>query len=893
MSERDNKSRPFLLPVESIFCSDGLLLKCGEEQVKFCGKVFSAACDTALHQKVMRDEEGRIVVTCRGEMDGVIEEYCYFDGSWEGVSEITVAKTRLTGIGVFLRTKTVSFFLSLDFPYSKITEEDNRVTIGCDPKDKIRKGENYYPHTLTIGAAALRGEMVGQFDYAEIEAFSEYILSRMPKHFRGERPIFSSTCITNRMTDVREGRIFYSMYDNPTLTLDPETLKEEVRLCAELGIEYYQVFEDYFDWEEDGSSERNLRELVQLGKELGVRVGDYMTAIEGCCWHYNYHDRKIGEPSMYALEEGGERRFLCYGDERVVEMLRNTILESVKRNEEEMICLDGNAAVVCYDEAHGHNPGSLYAHIRGLVTFMSELNAVSPYFMTWSNAGNWVEFMPKLLWYNQNVYLTDPHPREYSSALNNLKYYGDCRREQMVTVHNKYFVPYSAFTNCEYYAFRHSRVSDYEFFEYSFLQGLAVTPNICLGELRTFLERTPSGKLAYVKNFMKKWMSFIRENIDCWKHVLRLGDLPGAGANEAYAHINGNRGFICFVNQNQCAQQFTFRLDTSIGLCGVEGERWLLSEIYPGEYPIAEQSLPGPLYGEEITLTIPAYSVRFIKIEPWFAAPSGIRLYGINGKEVRKGNNVLFDITAECGKIIPAALWCDNGNAVGSLSAETVKTVPKYWFLSSISEEKRSGNGARFAIHMPRDRFERELSVWKTDGDETAYRLNQSNSDFCGGYLHNLYREDQHIVLTASLSEQPEEIENKETVHPPEQEKLHNLPAPPIRQAAAYECELKIPFIEWPAMSNGYGDDEVIELVFRDDRSVQSVKAYLDGREVPVYAYRYPPAPEMKTYYVELVGEVKSGSVSRLRVEILWTETEERIKKYDAAAKEGAQVVGE
>ena len=74
-------------------------------------------------------------------------------------------------------------------------------------------------------------------------------------------------------------------------------------MCAELGIEYYQLFEGYYDWEEDGSSEKALKEIVALGKSLGVRVGDYMTPLELNCWHYNYHDRVLSDPEMCALLE--------------------------------------------------------------------------------------------------------------------------------------------------------------------------------------------------------------------------------------------------------------------------------------------------------------------------------------------------------------------------------------------------------------------------------------------------------------------------------------------------------------------------------------------------------------------------------------------------------------
>lgn len=881
---------PFRISVEVESCADGMLLKADGQQLHFCGSVFTATATQPLHHTLTLQGE-TIEVMCACQQECVLEEYHYFDGRWENPDKIIVAETKLTGICGFLRKGNVSFFLSLNFPYSRIVQNENRLTIGCDPRDTITPGIPYSPHTLTIGAARLTGVQVGNYDRGEIEAFSEYILSRMPVNFRGERPIYSSACITNRMTDVREGRIFYSMYDNPTLTLDPETLKEEVRLCADLGIEYYQVFEGYFDWEEDGSSERALQEIVELGKQLGVRVGDYMTPLELNCWHYNYHDRTVPDLSWCALEADGRRRHLCYGDPRVTDYLLNTIVPSIRRNREEMICLDGDGAVLCFDESHGHNPGSLYAHVRGLVQVMEAMNATSPYFMTWSNSGNWLELMPKLVWYNQNVYLSDPHPREYSPTLNILKYYGDCRREQMVNVHEKYFVPYCLFTNCEYYAFRHSRVDDTAFYEYSLLQGLAVTPNICMGELRTFLERMPAGKVLQIKAFMKKWLAFVRENIDCWKNVYRLGDVPGSGANEAYAHTNGNHGFICLVNQNQCQQQFSFALDGTIGLSGIEGDRYLLTQVYPEEYPIAEQALPGPLYADTITLTVPAFSVQIIKIEPYHDEEGGIRLYGVPAK-IRQGEDwVNFEISAPSGLELPLALWMKPGRNVQTLEAQTARNVPKYWFPSEVKDVVTKGNACRFLLKMPREQFQRELTHWHIEGGQETYWLHQQNSDFCGAYIHNFYSENQKVHLHASLTKnQNIALAEKLTLTTSQQED------PPVRRAASYETELYIPFIEWPAMSNGFGHEEVLELVFRDNLMVRSVRAFLDGRSVPVQIYQYPPDPSMQSFYIPLTFEVRSGDRVQLRVEVDWeSESKSRIpiKPADPSRKDGAHVIGQ
>jgi hypothetical protein len=135
----------------------------------------------------------------------------------------------------------VTFFLSLDFPFSRI--DTNGVSY--PPNETLAAGQRHSAHSLTVGACRLSGQRVGKFDRAEIEAVSAYVERRFPPPF--ERPMFLSSGIVNRMTDVRDGRIFYSMADNATLALNPSLVEEDLRLCGEIGIEYYQVFEGVFD----------------------------------------------------------------------------------------------------------------------------------------------------------------------------------------------------------------------------------------------------------------------------------------------------------------------------------------------------------------------------------------------------------------------------------------------------------------------------------------------------------------------------------------------------------------------------------------------------------------------------------------------------------------------
>src|SRR5690606_9025520 len=151
-------------------------------------------------------------------------------------------------------------------------------------------------------------------------------------------------------------------------------------------------------------------------------------------------------------------------------------------------------------------------------------------------------------------------------------------------------------------------LADPHVFEYSFLQGLAVTPNIGLGEIRSFLDRIPNKDNLRVRSFIKYWLEFIRDHHDVWRYTSRLGDPPGLGAAEVYGHIKEDQGFLCFVNQNAFPVQKELVLDGTIGLS--KGSSFLLSEIYPGGGPIIEQPIPFAYKGDTINFTLEPYTVR-------------------------------------------------------------------------------------------------------------------------------------------------------------------------------------------------------------------------------------------------------------------------------------------
>ncbi len=878
-------SRSFLEPVTYSLTKEGLLLSAGGEEICFHGKLLSVSPDCADVSVEASALAGTMAIfsgDVHANRRDRIELVTWFDGAWENYDELIDYHMTYSSICTFLRKGAVSFFVSLDFPYSRA----DHGKISYDPFDMVEPGDSYAVYTVTVGAARLTGEhpliegKPGICDRGEIEAFSEYVERRYPIRF--ERPIYSTTCITNRMTDVREGRIFYSMYDNPTVALDPETLHREIDLCAELGIEYYQLFEGFFDFPDGIDCEERMRELTAHGRKVGVRVGGYMTPGGPYCPHYDYTHRDFGHPEWLRRDENGEPvGWHCLGSDYTAHAAK-MMVEAAKRNGDEMICLDMWSIVPCFDPTHPHGPGSVFAEVRGLVRLMEALAEIGPEFLVWTNAGAFNEIAPKIAWYNPNMYLSDPHARQYSSSLSLLKYYGDCRREQMVTVHNKYFLPYRCFTNCEYYVFRHSRVDDTAFFEYSFLQGLCVTPNICLGELRTFLERIPASKLPYCKSFMREWLAFIRDNYDVWKHTFQITGSPGESHCELYAHVQGGEGFLCFVNQQHQSGSVSFTLDTAVGLS--EGEKFLLLEEYPNKQLIAEQPIPYAAYGDSITVSVPAQSVRIIRIKA-YAPAQELRLYGLQGEAVRTEAGYRLTVSGQIGETYPAAIALESAQ-IKEISAAPVPSVPMYTFPAGLSELTENGGLTRFALTMPRDRFCRELSSWSVDGGP-AQRIDPLADGFRGAYLHNFYRETASVTLdvkTESGSDSPERLFPMDEPIPP---------ATADSRGTVYETDFAAPFIEWGMAAMPYGYDEVLELVFANPAAVGQITASIDGKPCEVGRFYYP-GRSMFVYHIELTGLLSSGTIPHLRLEITWTkEVAPAQKKEKTAAKTGAQILGQ
>ena len=843
-----------LLPVRLTQRDDRLTLHAGGAAVAFAGALVRVVGEGELRSQVTPEARELLILhhTVAAPAGGRVREVSWFAGTWAPACERVVAGTTLQDSFLFVRQGGVSFFLALDFPYSRIGDGG----ISYPPDAPLARGRSWRGHSLSLGACRLTGRRVGRFDVAEIAAASAYIELRFPPRF--ERPMFTSCCITNRLTDCRDGRIFYSLRDNPTLTLDPELLAEDVRLMAAIGVEWFQVFEGVFDWPADTRPARALRRLTRLGHQLGVRLGDYVHPGELYCPHYNYEHRRVDRPEWRGLDAQGRPGQLCLAHPDYFMLLRETLLRHHRRFGEEFICLDMYHLAPCHATTHGHAPGDVYQQVRRLIQLMDELAALSPNYLVWTNSGNWLELAPKLVWHNPNVYLSDPHVRGYVPSLSQHKLLGDNRREQMVTVHEKYFVPYRAFCNCEYYAFPASRIPDLKVFEYSLLQSLAVTPNLCPAETRTFLNRVPAAARDGCVSFLRRWTDFLRAHFAAWKNTRRVGDPPGVGAAEAYSHIRdaGDRGFLCLVNQNPFPRELRLTVDGSLGL--TRGREFVLRELYPvaGRRPIPELPLPAVAWGDTLHFRLPPHSVRYLELAPGRLG-RGFAVCGPHTAVARRGRGWRVTVRAAQGTTVRLGLRLPPGRTAASVAATHVPSVPLYTFPAAARIVAAAGNLAWVDVTMPRASAPRALTTWTVEpGGQRLTLPRLPDCGFLGGLVHHAFSEDLAVWLDVATTAGPARADR--LLPPPADTPPPEPPyAPAPRQT--FRTSFDLPFIEtWP-MRPAWDDDCVLELSFADPARVAALTATLNGAALEVRRYVYPGKPAWHSFYLELTGRARPG----------------------------------
>ena len=361
-----------------------------------------------------------------------------------------------------------------------------------------------------------------------------------------------------------------------------------------------------------------------------------------------------------------------------------------------------------------------------------------------------------------------------------------------------------------------------------------------------------------------------------------MGDAPGTDGAEIYAHVDGERGFVCLVNQNPYPAVAVFSLDGTIGLAG--GSRFVLKERYPRECPIAEQPIPFAVFGDEIVCEVPAHCVRIIQIDPYEVSEEPV-VFGCDSEVRANGEGYEIILRAEQGERLAIGLVLPDGAVVRSVAARQPYSVAMYTFPAEASVVERRANLAKVEVKFPREKAPRAITRWIVDGADEV-EMAQVDSPFRGALVHGAFSERLEVALTVAVDRSghrsgdagpdggPARLKPPKAVAQPCGERR----AVPVDGAAAtrFEALFELPFIEWDVFSPGYDDDTIIELAFSDPAAVKAITASLNGKRVPVEVYRYPtgkrwgaPRPDWWSYFVTLTGNAAPGPC-RLALEVEW-----------------------
>ena len=430
------------------------------------------------------------------------------------------------------------------------------------------------------------------------------------------------------------------------------------------------------------------------------------------CPHYNEYRNTLDKPEWRIRDEKGNAGGFCFGCPEFAEYYAKTVSGAAREYGFKVHCLDFLGIAPC-SAKHGHPAGeeSIYHQVAGIVRVMQALADTGPEMMVWSNSGNWVEFLPKIAWWNPNMYITDPYIGVPWQGLNMTRLLDDARREQMAAMHYKSFIPYRYFTNCQYFFSQNSIVPDIRNYEYGALSTIAITPNLCLAEVRPWMDRLSARDAEAVKAFYTEWTRLLRDNFALWKKTWHVGDDPAPGGVEVYGHTDGSRGFVFIVNANYWSTDVDVPLDERLGFTA-KG-RYEIREIYPGEQYVLTSQGPTPGHGALLRFKAEAQRVRVLEVTP--VGPSAPRVYGIPAVMEKTDAGYALHTYGAQGTVRQFCVVVAEGDAppLTIVPRDDVPKQPKRLFAETKVEYLGSeGNASYFQITYRRKEAPTELRDW-------------------------------------------------------------------------------------------------------------------------------------------------------------------------------------
>jgi len=771
-------------------------------------------------------------------------------------------------ICAFLEARGYGAFFSLDFAYSEIQWSGNLLAIGYQPFLKLKAGEQYESHAVTFRAYRLNGEKQGAYDSAAADAFRHYIrLDYAPPHLNG--PQFFYTSIVNRFTEVdktvpaaKEGEqpirntIFYTLSDANYYMLRPEKIPEEIDFCKSLSMNVCQLYEGPFEWIPGNPSAVIAKRIGEYARDRGVRLGLYTGANQLTAPHFNHYAQDKGRPEWRMLTADGKRDAYCWGSLEFKNWFTDILIETSIQFNFQDANFDFLKIAPCFDPKHGHATGvkGIYRQVLNLVSSLDTVRAAVPGYVYDSNLG-WPPFVPKIARSMDAFYLTDPHFTTYFPSLNAIEHLDNSRRFQMVSYFLNHLTPVEYFRNCEYFIVPDSVIPDSKIFEFGILQGLAVTPNLQLGEARALFDRLSPSQQENARRFLARWTSFVRQNFELYANTKILTGLPKLGRVEVYAHAAENRTVVFLVNPNPFPQDASFPVNESIGLSSTGP--FLVHELYPEDQLLDLAATKG----EQVHMSVPARTVRVLEVGSrlGYSSPP-LRITKAPAAYDRFADHYRVTIEGNQGNSRTIGLYMpddENLTRVTSRGSE-IKT-------------QRLRGGYSLAVSFPKEKVEEQVQDWVVEpaspalgterqlpnaavaGDLIRFPQLASSTpvaNFLGARIENLLNERYSRELLVYF-QSGKTMESKAESAPvlPATPRAHNLTS--MAKSWWYTARFPVADVQSfiPPAPN---EHNYISLNFARPGEVSAIRAWLNGKEIPVEIFQYWRGPAWaKNYYVD------------------------------------------
>ena len=817
-------------------------------------------------------------------------------------------------ICLFLSLEQLGLFFTLDFPYNDITVYEKYFEVSYPPQQNVNAGEIVKSQVSTIGNYPLLNIKQGDFDLGQAEAFRHYLLFDYAKpHLQAPQLVYSS--IVNQYTEVNfnvpdtpkdkspiQNKIFYTLTNAPYLMIYPEHIPGEVDFCKSLSMDFCQIYEGPFEWTEEKPDEKTLIDISNYAQEKSIKLGLYTGANNLTAPHFNHYGEQKGKPEWHIIDANGkETGTYCFGSDDFTRWFTDTIIHASQNYGFLMTNFDFLTIAPCYARDHNHPPDGIYQQIANVWKCLNEIRLAVPGYVFDSNLG-WAPLVPKIACEMDGFYLTDPYVNTYFPSLNATKILDDSRRADMVRYFRDYLTPVEYFRNCEYFVCADSVIHDSALFEYGILQGLAVTPNLQLGESLALFDRLNSKQCEYARKFLAKWTQFVKDNWEYYHYTKILTDLPSVGQVEIYAHCKDDKGYIFLVNPNSSRLSAQFKLDETIGLSSSGG--FLIKELYPEENCLpAIGRLPYKQYGDIIQYIVESQSCVVLSIEP-ASSDNKARIFGLpaflqrinNGYQVKlsyfqgnhkrlflqlPSNEKVISIYSD-GQEIPFSQENDLYSFNITFPKEKVEPELHQWVICEASLD----SGLKQSFHQGIDGDAITFPVLRhflSDKDALTYKRSLDElslslpATFLGAYIENLLNEKYTISLEIQTekTDMVEDYESKkqssqfvsdtlytETTLSEDQKTLIQVGCKEFWLSSNFEA----PFVQ-KYIPPDYHHHNFIMLNFFRPEQIKNIRAWINGTEVVVNRYDYwRGGTGSFTYYIDGTKSSLQGGKNKLVV---------------------------